>query len=68
MQENTKKAQKPHLAEMISIIKEIYEDSNKVYGAPKIHKKLIKMGYQITLRTVSKYMREANLRSIEIVI
>ncbi len=49
---------------MISIIREIYEDSNKVYRAPKIHNELIKMGYQITLRTVSKYMREANIISI----
>ena len=36
-------------------IKEIYEKSNKVYGAPKITKELEKKGRCVSQKTVSKY-------------
>ncbi len=51
-------------AEYISVIREIYEESGGVYGAPKVHSELVKRGYLTTLRTVSKYMKEAGIKSI----
>ncbi len=50
--------------EIISTIREIFEVSNKVYGAPKIHRELLNKGYKIALRTVSKYMKEADITSV----
>lgn len=40
-----------------------YNDSDSVYGSPKITKLLLKEGYNITERTVSIYMKELGLRS-----
>lgn len=45
-------------------IKNIYERSKKVYGAPKIMKELEKIGEKVSLKTVSKYMRNMNLKAI----
>ena len=45
-------------------IKEIYEKSNKVYGAPKITKELEKKGRCVSQKTVSKYMKAMDLRAI----
>ena len=45
-------------------IKNIYERSKKVYGAPKIMKELEKIGEKVSLKTVSKYMRDMNLKAI----
>lgn len=45
-------------------IKRIHEESNEIYGASKITKELEKQGEVISERTVSKYMKEANIRAI----
>ena len=44
-------------------IKEIHEDSHKIYGAPKITKILNQRGHNIALRTVSTYMQEEGIRA-----
>ena len=42
---------------------EIWEESQHLYGAPKITAKLRKMGIQISERTVGKYMKELKIRA-----
>lgn len=44
-------------------IKDIYNKSNKIYGAPKIAKKLQQEGQTISERTVGKYMREIGIKA-----
>ena len=46
-------------------ILEIYNESNKIYGAPKIREKLKKKGYkQISLKRVQRHMKKLGIRSI----
>ena len=45
------------------LIMEIWEESQHLYGAPKITAKLRKIGIQISERTVGKYMRALEIRS-----
>jgi len=45
-------------------ILEIYIDSKKRYGAPKIHKILKKQDIKINIKTVQKRMRKLGIRSI----
>jgi transposase InsO family protein len=46
-------------------ILEIYNDSNKVYGAPKIREKLKNNGYEnISLKRVQRHMNRLGIRSI----
>jgi putative transposase len=45
-------------------ILEIYEDSKKRYGAPKIHITLEKEGYPVSLKRVQRLMVELGIRSI----
>ncbi|WP_318635997.1 IS3 family transposase [Ligilactobacillus salivarius] len=45
------------------LIMEIWEESQHLYGAPKITAKLRKMGIQISERTVGKYMKELKIRA-----
>ena len=46
-------------------ILKIYNDSNKVYGAPKITKELMKMGYEkISVKRVQRHMKLLGIRSI----
>ncbi len=40
-----------------------YNDSDSIYGSPKVTKLLVKEGYDVTERTVSVYMKELGLRS-----
>ncbi len=47
----------------IEMVKEIHEESNEIYGAPKITIELHKRGISITERTVGLYMRESGLRA-----
>ena len=47
-------------------ILEIYYDSKKIYGAPKIHKILSGLGIKINIKTVQRYMVELGIRSIVI--
>ncbi|MDX1959657.1 MAG: IS3 family transposase [Leptospiraceae bacterium] len=49
---------------LLSVIKEIYEESNKVYGSERIHKEVLKRGYCCSERLVEKLMRVAKIRSI----
>jgi putative transposase len=54
---------------LLSIIKRIYDESDQIYGAPKILAK-IKGQYsyftKLTTRTVSNYMKELGIRSITV--
>jgi len=43
---------------------EIHEESNKRYGAPKIHQVLIGKGYQVSLNRVQRLMKKAGIKSI----
>ena len=43
---------------------EIYDDSDKRYGAPKIHHILDEEGYQVNVNRVQRLMRKANIQSI----
>lgn len=45
-------------------ILEIYIDSQKRYGAPKIHKVLEKQDIRVNIKTVQKRMRKLGIRSI----
>ncbi|MFD1736705.1 IS3 family transposase [Bacillus salitolerans] len=45
-------------------ILEIYEESKKRYGAPKIHRMLEKEGYLVSLKRVQRLMAELGIRSI----
>lgn len=49
--------------EIMDVIADIYYDSRKIYGAPKIWQILRLRGYQVALKTVSNYMREMGLRA-----
>src|SRR5690625_2268240 len=43
---------------------EIHNDSNKRYGAPKIHHLLNEEGYLVSLKRVQRLMKKADIRSI----
>lgn len=45
-------------------ILEIYEESKKRYGAPKIHRLLEREGYSVSLKRVQRLMAELGIRSI----
>jgi len=45
-------------------ILDIYNDSKKRYGAPKIHNILISRGYKISLKRVQKLMKKLEIKSI----
>lgn len=43
----------------------IYNASNKIYGAPKIRKELMKLGYKnISIKRVQRHMKKLGIRSI----
>ena len=45
-------------------ILKIYNDSNKIYGAPKIRKELKALGYEnISLKRVQRHMKKLGIRS-----
>ena len=44
-------------------IQDIYEASYRIYGAPKITKELRKRGFRTSERTVTRYMKEMNIRA-----
>lgn len=46
------------------LITEIYNESNQIYGAPKITHLLTEKGYIIAEKTVGNYMRELGIRAI----
>ena len=43
--------------------KEIHKESFEIYGAPKIEKLLKKLGYETSLKTVSNYMSEMDIKA-----
>lgn len=49
--------------EVSAAIKSIYDESNRIYGAPKITNKLHKIGYNTAERTVTRYMKEMGIRA-----
>ena len=49
--------------EITEKIVEIHETSHQIYGAPKITAILNKKGENISIRTVSKYMKEKDIRA-----
>lgn len=50
-------------AKIKSLIKDIYDGSNSIYGAPKITAELHKIGYNTSERTVTRYMKEMGIRA-----
>lgn len=42
-------------------IRKIYDDSNHIYGAPKICQELKNKGFRISERTVTRYMKEIDI-------
>lgn len=51
-------------ADLLIRISEIYYDSNKIYGAPRITAVLRNEGLSISIKTVSNYMNILNIKSI----
>ena len=47
----------------MAAIKTIYDESHKIYGAPKIAAKMRQKGDKVSGRTVGKYMREIGIRA-----
>tara|TARA_Y100000817_G_C16834754_1_gene535236 strand:+ start:832 stop:1692 length:861 start_codon:yes stop_codon:yes gene_type:complete len=47
--------------EVCRVIKDIFINSKKTYGSPRIFSELIEMGYKISENTVAKYMKELGL-------
>src|SRR5690625_4915394 len=52
--------------ELTERINQIHNDSNKRYGAPKIHHLLVKEGYHVSIKRVQRLMKKANIRSITV--
>lgn len=50
-------------AEVKEAIRDIYEASNRIYGAPKIASVLRKQGFETSERTVTRYMKEMGIRA-----
>lgn len=50
-----------HKAAVKDTIKDIYEESKRIYGAPKITKELHKKGFNTAERTVTRYMKEMGI-------
>ncbi len=44
-------------------IKQVHDESNEIYGAPKIHQKLKKKGIKASLRTISVYMKQMGIKA-----
>lgn len=45
-------------------IQTLYDESNQIYGAPKIHAELLKKGEKINVKLVQKLMKELGIKSI----
>ena len=44
----------------------IHQESKERYGAPKIHRLLLKKGYQVSVKRVQRLMKAAGIRSITV--
>ncbi len=53
-----------HKEKMKELVTEIYNQSNQIYGAPKITKVIAAKELDITERTVSVYMKELGIKAI----
>jgi len=51
-------------AALLKVIKDIHEESDKTYGAPRIHAELDERGPQASLNRVARVMREAEIRGV----
>lgn len=49
---------------LIDSIRNIWLDSKKIYGAPKIHHLLLKQGINVSLKRVQRLMKKPNIQSI----
>lgn len=56
-------AQKKRKQELTAKIKELYEESHEIYGAPKITAQLRQKGYQVSEKLVGNIMRELGIRA-----
>ena len=52
-----------HKEKIQANIKEIYDKSKKIYGAPKITHILNQKGFQVSQKTVSNYMQEMGIKA-----
>ena len=50
--------------ELNTKINEIWLDSNKIYGAPKIREELKKQGYTVSLKRTQRQMNKLHIKSI----
>ena len=46
---------------LCKVIKEIFQESRKTYGSPRVHSELKDRGFQVSENTVAKYMQELGL-------
>jgi len=49
---------------LYDIIKSIWQDSRKTYGAVRIHKKLRKLGLEVNIKRVRRLMKKNQIKSI----
>ena len=45
-------------------IQQVYLESNKIYGAPKVYAALIRQGIKMSLKRVQRHMKALVIRSI----
>lgn len=45
----------------MGLIRKEYDESNKIFGSPKITKRLVKQGHVVSERTVTRYMKEMGI-------
>ncbi len=48
---------------LVSLIREIHQESDLTYGSPRIHKEIEKRGYRCSRKLVEKLMKVSNIRS-----
>lgn len=51
-------------AALLTVIEEIHEESDKTYGAPRIHAELKDRGPQASLNRVARVMKEADIQGV----
>ena len=51
-------------AKLLVEIKQSYEDSQGIYGSPRVHRDLREAGFNISEKRVARLMREAKLKSV----
>lgn len=60
---NRKPSQREHCNQiLINHIHQVYKQSRKIYGSPRVHAQLIKQGIGCNQKTVAKYMRQNGLK------